>query len=202
MKLTIAEKELIDGINQRAANAAAKQRACETNARNAAAAKGGSNLSAFGECFIYADFDREGRVGIDRVASFDEVAARRREHNNRVLPKRSSQSGFCFTYLCEFGSSSYEQSHVSAEEYVRRYRLWRELYGASSRHPVMRDDARFIIETIGWTPGSTNPLLRLLGFGPKLVRSQSDQICRPSEWGAAFSFASLSAATSCCRLAI
>ncbi|SPH17898.1 hypothetical protein DEA8626_01426 [Defluviimonas aquaemixtae] len=35
MKLTIAEKELIDGINQRAANAAAMYKACKQNARNA-----------------------------------------------------------------------------------------------------------------------------------------------------------------------
>lgn len=164
MKYTIAEKELLTGMDQRNANAQASYEASMQNARIAQSGgtSGATGYSGGMLCYYGAD----GYLRHEPGVSFDERQRRERFHKRYVLPQRAAISGKVRTGLTDYGKPSDTLREVSIPEYFDRYRLYRRRTFASLFDIPVASDLVVIREVTGWHEGPDSWVLRKLGFGP------------------------------------
>lgn len=171
MKYTIAERELLAGMDQRNANARASYHASVQNARNAQSA-GAPGAAAYGGgmlCYYGAD----GYLRREPGVPFDERQRREAFHKAYVLPQRAAIRGKVWTGLTSIGTPSDILQEVSIPDYFERYRLYRRrTYMCLTDIPVASDVVT-IRRVTAWHEGCDSWIMRKLGFGPYPQRGKA-----------------------------
>ena len=170
MVWTIAEKELLEGIDYRAKLAKRDLDASMANADAFEAARAEQNAPAYAQYdpadipTVWAEVDYDGRVR--RCLVFTEEAAKGRldQHNEQIHPKPSGKEGYVLTHLGKRREYLYLGEEVSVKEYLRRYHKWARRYGAAIGNRVTNNDRVVIRQVTVWSPGSCHWYFWLLGW--------------------------------------
>lgn len=177
MKYTIAERELLAGLDQRNANAQASYKASMRNSRNAQATPI-APVTPVTPPYVapprrtgwHSAFDPYGDICSCIVSDSDEVQRRIRTHNRLVLPEPSDQTGYVYTRLDVFGTRG-DRKLVSVRTYLTRYYLWQHKQSAMPWSAVYKRDRAAIQRIIGKRRLRSTWRCFLFGAGKEVVHA-------------------------------